>query len=206
MIDKNIYVMRHGRTRWNAEGKLQGRLNSPLLDSGVGTIKAIARYIADQCSIDKVYCSPLRRSLESAEIVCSVLAVGYEEREELMECDMGMCEGLTWQEAQDIYTDFFTRRKREKWTTAWPNGESYLDVYIRAQSFLQWLPCDILNVLIIGHETFNKCFLGACMQWSPDEIMSFKQANHDLFVVRSSCKSYEKICFNEMYQNKSSGG
>ena len=30
----DLYMMRHGQTVWNAEGRMQGRMNSPLTEFG----------------------------------------------------------------------------------------------------------------------------------------------------------------------------
>jgi len=194
MKKHNIFLMRHGKTLWNIEGKLQGRKNSSLLDSSRSTAQTIAQHLANQNLVEKVYCSPLLRCVETAQIVCGILGITFEVRDELMECDMGECEGLTWQEAKEQFPVFFMERESNKWTTAWPKGESYQDVYIRAKAFLQELSCDE-SILIIGHEMFNKCFIGAYLNWEPEQIIAFYQANHELKIILPESKKIESIQF-----------
>lgn len=194
MKDNFIFLMRHGRTRWNLEGRLQGRQNSPLLDSGKSTARIIAKYLAKQHLIERVYSSPLPRCVETAQIVCDVLGIGFELRRELMECDMGRCEGSTWQAAKEQFPTFMAQRESYKWTTAWPNGESYEDVYARSEAFLQVLP-EGENILIIGHEMLNKCIIGACLNWEPSQIIAFRQPNHELSIIQLKSKRIETICF-----------
>jgi len=194
MKKHNIFLMRHGKTEWNIEGKLQGRKNSSLLDSSKSTAKLIAQYLANQHLIEKVYCSPLLRCVETAQIVCDILGIAFEMQDELMECDMGECEGLTWQETKEQFPIFFTEREGNKWITAWPNGESYQDVFIRAKGFLQEFPHNE-DILLIGHEMFNKCFMGAYLNWTPDQIISAYQANHELKIIIPESKQIETIQF-----------
>jgi broad specificity phosphatase PhoE len=194
MKKQNIFLMRHGKTKWNIEGKLQGRKNSPLLDSSKSTANLIAQYLVNQNLVNKVYSSPLLRCVETAQIVCDILGIAFEIRDELMECDMGECEGLTWQEAKEQFPIFFTERECNKWITTWPNGESYQDVFIRAKGFLQELPYNE-NILLIGHEMFNKCFIGAYLNWTPDQIIAFYQANNELKIIIPETNQIESIQF-----------
>lgn len=194
MTESYLFLMRHGRTRWNADGRLQGRQNSALLDSGRPAILAIAQSLARERRVDAVYASPLRRCVETATLVCRPLGLDYQLSDALMECDMGQCEGLTWAEAQAQFPDMMALRAVEKWTTAWPRGEAYQDVYARAQGFAAALPWG-QNALCIGHETLNKCLVGACLGWAPERIMALRQANHELIILGRRDKTFAVVPF-----------
>jgi Fructose-2,6-bisphosphatase len=59
-----IYMVRHGETQWNTEGRIQGQTNIPLSEVG----KNQARLAADRLStvtFDAVYSSDLDRTLET---------------------------------------------------------------------------------------------------------------------------------------------
>ncbi len=58
-----LVLVRHGRTRLNAEGRLQGRIDEPLDDVGQQQAAAIARLIG---TVDLVVSSPLRRARDTA--------------------------------------------------------------------------------------------------------------------------------------------
>ena len=63
-----LYIMRHGKTDWNALHKLQGRTDIPLNDEGrLMASKAHEEY--KSLNIDVCYCSPLIRAVETAQIV-----------------------------------------------------------------------------------------------------------------------------------------
>ena len=55
---QNLYVLRHGQTEWNAEGRHQGRLDSPLTDLGRRQAAAQGRIL------ERVAVFPIQDSLE----------------------------------------------------------------------------------------------------------------------------------------------
>ena len=63
-----LYIMRHGRTVWNMEHKLQGKTDVPLSEAGRPVVEQAAAAYRDT-HIDVCYCSPLIRAVETAEIV-----------------------------------------------------------------------------------------------------------------------------------------
>ena len=63
-----LYIMRHGRTVWNMEHKLQGKTDVPLSKAGRPVVEQAAVAYRDT-HIDVCYCSPLIRAMETAEIV-----------------------------------------------------------------------------------------------------------------------------------------
>jgi probable phosphoglycerate mutase len=168
--------MRHGRTEWNIEGKLQGRLNSPLLPESITVIKKIADFLYDK-NVAIIYSSPLMRCEETAKTVTSALCIPYTLDECLVECDHGLCEGLTLDEAHIKYSRELEERERDKWNTPWVGGESYSDVFERAKTFSVRIDPS-QNALVIAHETFNKCLIGLLMKWTSSQIMAYRQANN----------------------------
>ncbi len=81
-----IYVLRHGETEWNAEGRWQGALNSPLTPTGAAQAKAQGALLAqlDLSDMD-VRVSPQGRAVQTA-----ALALGH--RNALLQTDMRLRE------------------------------------------------------------------------------------------------------------------
>ena len=67
----DIYLVRHGESEWNREGRIQGQFNSPLTEFGVAQAKAISSFLSDHLSYDQIqiYSSPLGRAQQTAEII-----------------------------------------------------------------------------------------------------------------------------------------
>ena len=65
-----IYVVRHGQTDWNVEGRYQGRQDIKLNSKGIYQAKKISGKLTN-VKFDKVFSSPLKRTLQTAEIICN---------------------------------------------------------------------------------------------------------------------------------------
>lgn len=88
-----IYLIRHGVTRLNEEGRYQGLLDEPLSPAGRGALRRAA------FSPARVYVSPLRRAAETAAIL-------FPEAEQipvddLREMDFGAFDGRGWWEMEE---------------------------------------------------------------------------------------------------------
>ncbi|ULL16393.1 histidine phosphatase family protein [Paenibacillus sp. H1-7] len=66
-----IYVVRHGQTDLNREGRLQGRMGLPLNDNGVRQAKLL-RDKLENVVFDYVYTSPQERAIQTAVIVTGI--------------------------------------------------------------------------------------------------------------------------------------
>jgi probable phosphoglycerate mutase len=90
-----LALLRHGRTAWNEDGRLQGRSDVPLSDDGKALLRAVRLPAAWRAV--PWYVSPLRRAIESAD--CLGIAARVEAR--LIEMSFGRFEGRTLAELRD---------------------------------------------------------------------------------------------------------
>jgi len=91
--------MRHGRTVSNERKVYAGWSEEGLTGAGMREVKKKARLgIMDYGlggEIEKIYASPIRRAVQTAEIVDEFLDVGVKVVEEFKEIKMGAWEGLS---------------------------------------------------------------------------------------------------------------
>ena len=66
--DIMIYVVRHGQTDWNIEGRTQGHSDIPLNQKGINQAKEMSLKLRD-IKFDKVFSSPLKRAYEIASVI-----------------------------------------------------------------------------------------------------------------------------------------
>lgn len=92
-----LYIMRHGRTDWNEEKRLQGRSDIPLNALGKKMAEEAHEKYKD-LHLDECFCSPLKRARETAEIVLADRNVPIIFDDRLKELGFGKYEGL-----EDIY-------------------------------------------------------------------------------------------------------
>lgn len=64
-----IYIVRHGQTNWNLEGRYAGRKDIPLNDKGMEQANIIKEELKS-IKFDKVFSSPLSRAYQTAKIIC----------------------------------------------------------------------------------------------------------------------------------------
>lgn len=63
-----FYVVRHGQTDWNAEGRIQGKTDIELNETGIEQARQLKELIKDY-NIDLIISSPLKRTRKTAEII-----------------------------------------------------------------------------------------------------------------------------------------
>ena len=169
-----LYVIRHGETNWNAEGRLQGQrdiaLNACGRDQARRNGEALASHLAaeglDPATLSYV-ASPLGRTRETMEILRQTLALppdryGLDER--LKEVSFGDFEGLTLAELATRDPAGFEAREADRWGFVPQGGESYAMLADRIAPLLEALAGPAVVVahggvlralyhLLLGHST-----------------------------------------------------
>ena len=118
-----IVLVRHGETDWNRERRFQGHADISLNEAGRRQAEALADLLADE-SFAAAYSSPLRRAVETAEIVTARLGIAFEPSDGLMEVDVGSWSGLTTTEVEQQFPDGFSRWTESR-SGGWTGGETY---------------------------------------------------------------------------------
>ena len=88
-----LYIIRHGETAWNVEGRLQGQTDTELNENGVRLAKVTAEGLKN-IPFDLGISSPLRRAKHTAELVLAGRNVPLTTDDRLMELSFGSWEGL----------------------------------------------------------------------------------------------------------------
>lgn len=133
--------------RWIASGWLDGEL------SPVG--RRQAKELGERCSVDElaaVFTSDLGRAAETARIAFGVRGIPIFHDWRLRECNYGELNGapvarLEAERTRHVYEPY-------------PGGESYSQVVVRVQSFLQDLPLRFADtrIVVIGHSATQWAF------------------------------------------------
>jgi broad specificity phosphatase PhoE len=151
-LPSTLYLVRHGETDWNVEGRLQGGQNIPLNDLGRLQAKEAAGRLRDlgvvYDDLDYV-CSPMDRARETMEIFRDTIGLvpqRYRVEETLREITFGEWEGMTWREVRKAHPDQAVFRERDKWGYVPPGGESYAMLSERVRPWLSALTRPTLTV------------------------------------------------------------
>ena len=155
-IPGRLFLVRHGETDWNREGRLQGGKDIPLNSLGRMQAEEAARRLKgltpDYASVDYI-CSPMERARETMTILRRELELPPEEfriDERLRELTFGDWEGFTWREirksANASERERAQARERDKWGFVPPGGESYRMLAERIRPVLEGLAPDTVMV------------------------------------------------------------
>lgn len=124
----SIIIVRHGRTEFNAAGRLQGRTDNPLDEVGLAQAEAVATYLAPELLSDTlIVCSPLLRARQTATAIAEGVGASLEIDERWIELDYGAYEGLRQSEVpSNVWREW-----RSDSNFAAPQGESLNQVQQR---------------------------------------------------------------------------
>ena len=147
-----LFLVRHGETQRNRERRVQGRGDQALTDAGRKQAAAVARALSRE-NITALCSSPLKRAVETAEIIGAELRLPIQMAGNLAEADVGELDGLNSEEMQARYPDFMALWDRDPGNAVMPGGESLAQVQERAwqtvQSLLRQHPQ--ANVVAVSH-------------------------------------------------------
>lgn len=122
-----LYLVRHGQTDWNIQGRWQGHADIPLNAVGRQQAEQIARSLAS-AGLSALFSSDLQRAAATAEAVSTMtgLPVNYDPR--LREIHQGEWQGLVMGEVEARYSDLLAHSKVDPLNVAPPGGETVLEV------------------------------------------------------------------------------
>lgn len=170
-----IYLIRHGETVWNRQGRLQGQLDSPLTLRGVAQAEAVARRLAELLGDEKprLLASPLGRTKQTAAIIADSLGAGWHEvafDDRLLEITLGDHDGYHGWEALDRdFPEHAARRQADPWHYRHPNGESSQMVQDRVRPLLEELTRTPGHHVVVAHGVVNKIVRGLYLGLGPEE-------------------------------------
>lgn len=149
-----MLIQRHGESEANARKIFSCKNFDPeLTKEGIKQIEEVASFYQSR-NISKIISSPSTRALQTAEIICKALNLGYEIDNDLIEVDLGDLEGKSYEPSHrmkifhGIITNWVEGDKQLKFV----GGETYNDVKTRIEK-LRNLYLDKEDVLLVAHNT-----------------------------------------------------
>lgn len=92
-----LLFVRHGQTDDNARGLIQGRNDPPLNDNGLAQAERIAEILSHQ-DVSCIISSPLKRALQTADIISQKTGLVIELDDRLVERDFGLLQNHTYED------------------------------------------------------------------------------------------------------------
>ena len=188
-----IILVRHGETRWNREGRVQGHGDSPLTPKGAAQARAYGMRLREMLGEDRrqwrVVSSPLGRCAQTTGILCEVAdldfrAITFDDR--LREVHTGQWSGLPKAELETQYPGMLEGEGLNHWVFRCPGGESHQQVATRLSHWLADLvPGD--RVVAVSHGIAGRVLRGLYLGMDPDQAMRGDSPQDALFVMSKGC-------------------
>lgn len=131
-----ILLIRHGQSEGNAERRFGGHSATPLSGRGRLEAQATALAITSEGKLDAIYSSDLFRAVESAEYLSKAADVPVIKSMALRERNVGIMEGLTFEESAQRYPAQYQALVRRDFDHILEGGESYRQTLERSASYL----------------------------------------------------------------------
>lgn len=184
-----LYLVRHGATEANLRRPyiLQGcGMDLSLNESGQKQGAALAEFLCNH-ELKHVYCSKLKRAIETATLIARRCEIEVESLDDLQECHVGQWEGLDWASIAERHPDAHRAFIANPATVPYLGGESYGDVLKRARPVI----ADVIKrhrgeaVAIVGHNVVNRVYLADLMGLDLRKARDLQQSNCCVNVIEA---------------------
>lgn len=118
-----LYLIRHGRTDWNDEGRYQGQADPPLNRQGWLDAYAAALKLSTVC-FDAIYSSDLQRAQQTAQVCANFTGLPLQLEPRLREICLGEWQGLLVSQIQERFPELLERWKSDPQSVRPPGGET----------------------------------------------------------------------------------
>lgn len=107
----HLYLVRHGRTDWNALRRIQGRIERDLDEEGKKEAQDAALLFSKE-ALSAIYSSGMRRAYDTAQIIATYHNFEVQVIEELHEGSYGACEGMFVHEFEKKWEEALEKKKQ----------------------------------------------------------------------------------------------
>lgn len=198
-----IYLVRHGESEANFSGRFCGITNVELSLKGREEAVKAGNNLKNY-KIEFVYSSPLKRAIDTAEIICDRNGIDLSEimvEDCLIEVNFGLFENLTWDEIREQY-----REESENWILnkqkyKFPEGDSYADIIKRVSRFIETIPD---NSLVVTHFGVIQSILLYLNIADDTNLWDYVINNCDIVIIDKNKKELERIIRNSILESEPS--
>jgi len=170
-----LILARHGETVWNIEKIYRGRTDVNLDEVGIKQAELLGKYLSNW-ELEAIYSSPLRRALDTANIIAHYQKIGVHIVEGLIDFDYGEWQSLPEQEVKRLYPALLNEWHSNPHKVKMPGGESLEDVRRRAIEVVN----DVLSkyqgsVVLVSHRVVNKVLICSLLELDNSHFWNIKQ-------------------------------
>jgi broad specificity phosphatase PhoE len=181
-----LILTRHGETDWNREFRTQGTTDIDLNENGRRQAKRFARRLFQSGEkIDRIYSSPLRRAVETAEIIGGILGAETVVDERLIEFHFGVWEGMVFSTIGEKYPKQFAVWASTPSKSRIEGAETVSQLYGRCASFIDEIRGSGFEgtALVVSHALTSKLLVLSALGLDMDLIHSIRMDNMSISTI-----------------------
>lgn len=168
-------MARHGESTWNAQGRYQGRQDPQLSERGTAQARSLALRLQRE-TIDGIVSSPLKRSLETAQICAASFGLRLSIDANLTEISHGEWEGELLADVAQRWPTMLACWRNTPEQVRFPGGESLGEVNARFVAFLLAAPKYGQRLLAVTHDVIIRLAMLSALNKS---LSSFNEVRAD---------------------------
>jgi uncharacterized phosphatase len=202
--EMELWLIRHGVTDANLEGRIQGRLDFPLSLLGKKEASLLAYRLRNQ-PFYAFFSSNLLRAKETSQIIATQIRTPIPVYSPLLqEYDWGIIQGLTRKEIGERHPLLLSQLERDFHHTKVPGAEGMLSLFRRVRSFYLFLSAfekrnsKSLPIIVVSHGRFLQAFTLYFLGYDPGKNWPFSFSPASLTILEEDFKRKKRIrLFND---------
>ena len=204
-----VIIVRHGQSTYNTVRRIQGCLDkSELTEKGRNDAVKVGKAL-NNISFDAIYCSPLRRAKQTAEIIHKEIKANLDnvavlqEHSNIKEIHLPLWEGMLASDLKEKFPDDYLLWKEspDKLRMLVKNGETTVEyfpilaLYEQAKKFWQEILPIHKNqtILLVAHSCINRCLIETANNISPAYMQHIHQSNCCINVLNFADNSTDNL-------------
>ena len=184
--DSRIFLVRHGETNWNKEGRFQGQINVPLNNNGKDQAKKASNFL-NTINFNKAFSSSMDRPYETAQIILQNKSdLKITKIEKLVEISHGLWEGKLENEIKKQWPELLKNWHEKPDEVIMPEGESIKEVSERSVKAWEDICSAQKNkdlTLLVAHDAVNKTLICNILEIDFSNIWMIKQGNGGITII-----------------------
>lgn len=210
-IVTDLYIARHGQTKWNVEHRIQGKSDSPLTNLGVRQASQLGKRLS-KVDLEVIYSSSSQRALKTADLINrdQKVKAPLHVEDDLMEISLGEWEGMLRSEVDELYPrlqNVYFNNPSEFRPVG--DGETFIQVKNRVLPFINMILDSNKGrkILVVTHTAIVKLILGHFegrsmdRLWEPPIIHPASLSHVEINGKGSQIKSYGDTKHFKAYRN-----
>lgn len=181
-----IYFLRHGESEGNRENRFRGRMDYPLTERGIYQAENAGRYLKGG-HFEKIYSSPLKRAVTTAERISHTLDSDFELCDAFNNIKLGEWEGKKKDYIEKHYPKQFNTWLTRPHKLRMENMESLPEIEKRVlEKIASLMRIHSGNIIIVTHRTVIKPAIAALIGISEPSFWKIEVDTASISIIECS--------------------